>query len=56
MWGLAYGTDYTSGTNGIWEQNGTAAFSTSNQQNIVGTLSNYIVHHRCTIRSWYNCK
>jgi hypothetical protein len=42
MWGLAYGTDYTSGTNGIWEQNGTAAFSTSNQQNIVGTLSNYI--------------
>lgn len=42
MWGLAYGTDYQSGTNGVWEQNGTAAFSTSNQQNIVASTNNYI--------------
>jgi hypothetical protein len=42
MWGLAYGTDYTSGTNGDWTQNGVADFSTSNQQNIVATNSNYV--------------
>ena len=42
MWGLAYGSDYLSGTSGTWEQNGTASFSTSNQQNIVGAADNYI--------------
>ena len=42
MWGLAYGSDYQSGTSGTWEQNGTASFSTSNQQNIVGAADNYI--------------
>ena len=28
MWGLAYGSDYTSGTSGTWVQNGTGGFST----------------------------
>jgi len=42
MWGLAYGSDYLSGTSGTWEQNGTASFSTSNQQNIVGAADNYV--------------
>lgn len=42
IWGLAYGSDYTGGTSGTWEQNGTGNFSTSNQQNIVGTANNYI--------------
>ena len=42
MWGLAYGSAYQSGTSGTWEQNGTASFSTSNQQNIVGADDNYI--------------
>ena len=42
IWGLAYGSDYQSGTSGTWEQNGTASFSTSNQQNIVGAADNYI--------------
>ena len=42
MWGLAYGSSYTSGTSGTWEQNGTGSFSTSNQQNIVGSADNYV--------------
>jgi len=42
IWGLAYGSDYQSGTSGTWAQNGTANFSTSNQQNIVGAADNYI--------------
>ena len=42
IWGLAYGSDYTGGTSGTWEQDGTGNFSTSNQQNIVGTANNYI--------------
>ena len=42
IWGLAYGSDYQSGTSGTWEQNGTASFSTSNQQNIVGAADNYV--------------
>jgi len=42
MWNLAYGSDYTSGTNGDWTQNGVSDFSTSNQQNIVATNSNYV--------------
>ena len=42
MWGLAYGSSYLSGTSGTWEQNGTGSFSTSNQQNIVGSADNYV--------------
>ena len=42
MWGLAYGSDYTSGTSGTWVQNGTGGFSTSNQQNIVAAVDNYV--------------
>jgi len=42
MWGLLYGTDYQSGTSGTWEQNGSASFSTSNQQNILATNNNYV--------------
>ena len=42
MWNLAYGTDYLNGTNGTWEQNGIGSFSTSNQQNIVGAVNNYV--------------
>ena len=42
MWGLAYVSSYLSGTSGTWEQNGTGSFSTSNQQNIVGSADNYV--------------
>ena len=42
MWGLAYGSAYQSGTNGTWVQNGTGSFTTSNQQNILASASNYI--------------
>ena len=42
MWGLAYGSDYTSGTSGTWVQNGSGGFSTSNQQNIVAAVDNYV--------------
>jgi len=42
MWGLLYGSDYKSGTNGTWVQNGAASFSTSNQQNILASASNYV--------------
>ena len=42
MWGLLYGSDYQSGTNGTWVQNGSASFSTSNQQNILAAVDNYV--------------
>ena len=42
MWNLAYGSDYTSGTNGDWTQGGVGHFSTSNQQNIGGSNNNYV--------------
>ena len=42
MWGLLYSSGFQNGTNGIWVQNGTGSFSTSNQQNIMSTISNYV--------------